>query len=74
MDEQRFKRIDDFIAPFRVKPGSTGEGCRGADDLIGILDPSRFFPTIESAMEAFVEHHGASVGVRPSQSEVRTPL
>jgi PPK2 family polyphosphate:nucleotide phosphotransferase len=22
MDEQRFKRIDDFIAPFRVKPGS----------------------------------------------------
>jgi high affinity sulfate transporter 1 len=43
-------------------------------DLIGILDPSHFFPTIESAMEAFVEHHGGSVGVRPSQSEVRTPL
>jgi hypothetical protein len=43
-------------------------------DLIGILDPSHFFPTIESAIEAYSAEPGASVGVRPSQSEVRTPL
>jgi MFS superfamily sulfate permease-like transporter len=43
-------------------------------DLIGILEPGHFFPTIESAIEAYTAETGASVGVRPSQSEVRTPL
>ena len=43
-------------------------------DLIGTLDPSHFFPTTESAIDAFTAGAEPGMGVRPTQSQVRTPL
>jgi len=51
MDEQRFKRIDDFIAPFRVKPGSE---VRLAKELISKLLASKSHQQDRLTMEQSV--------------------